>query len=432
MADTPLYLNNVTGLLDVDSMVQGILQPKLKTLNKLQQDKATLQIKNTAIANLLGAIKSAQSSIDSLNVENLFKNKSVVVDDSSILSASATKDTPNVSLNLTVLQLSQTETRISTQGVESLSSSIEATTFNLKYYTSNTDYQTFTINFGGGNLQNLVDTINQSQDKVTASVFYDGTSYKLMLAEKSPEASTKETQDQDTVIQIEGNFPAVLGGLTTLQEAKNTKIQIGTNTIESPGATVNNLLPGLTVNVKKTGSTSITIKDDYSQVSSELSKVLDNLNSVLSLIKSNTDKGQLFQGNAMLTQVKTQFLNNFKPLIKLGIINVNDEGNFSINTSTLNSLLEKNPDQVKQAIYEFKNNFSKTLTNLNSAFNIFQNRQNLQIELIDKKISSLQEAIAKEESRLRLAFSKIEALLYRNDQLKAKLQSFATPLSESK
>ncbi|HCP09132.1 MAG TPA: hypothetical protein DIT22_00290, partial [Thermodesulfobacterium commune] len=79
MADTPLYLNNVTGLLDVDSMVQGILQPKLKTLNKLQQDKATLQIKNTAIANLLGAIKSAQSSIDSLNVENLFKNKSVVV-----------------------------------------------------------------------------------------------------------------------------------------------------------------------------------------------------------------------------------------------------------------------------------------------------------------------------------------------------------------
>ncbi|HBT03432.1 MAG TPA: hypothetical protein DEA54_01305, partial [Thermodesulfobacterium commune] len=235
-----------------------------------------------------------------------------------------------------------------------------------------------------------------------------------------------------TVIQIEGNFPAVLGGLTTLQEAKNTKIQIGTNTIESPGATVNNLLPGLTVNVKKTGSTSITIKDDYSQVSSELSKVLDNLNSVLSLIKSNTDKGQLFQGNAMLTQVKTQFLNNFKPLIKLGIINVNDEGNFSINTSTLNSLLEKNPDQVKQAIYEFKNNFSKTLTNLNSAFNIFQNRQNLQIELIDKKISSLQEAIAKEESRLRLAFSKIEALLYRNDQLKAKLQSFATPLSESK
>ncbi|HCP09133.1 MAG TPA: hypothetical protein DIT22_00295, partial [Thermodesulfobacterium commune] len=324
------------------------------------------------------------------------------------------------------------ETRISTQGVESLSSSIEATTFNLKYYTSNTDYQTFTINFGGGNLQNLVDTINQSQDKVTASVFYDGTSYKLMLAEKSPEASTKETQDQDTVIQIEGNFPAVLGGLTTLQEAKNTKIQIGTNTIESPGATVNNLLPGLTVNVKKTGSTSITIKDDYSQVSSELSKVLDNLNSVLSLIKSNTDKGQLFQGNAMLTQVKTQFLNNFKPLIKLGIINVNDEGNFSINTSTLNSLLEKNPDQVKQAIYEFKNNFSKTLTNLNSAFNIFQNRQNLQIELIDKKISSLQEAIAKEESRLRLAFSKIEALLYRNDQLKAKLQSFATPLSESK
>ena len=125
-------------------------------------------------------------------------------------------------------------------------------------------------------------------------------------------------------------------------------------------------------------------------------------------------------------------LNNFKPLIKLGIINVNDEGNFSINTSTLNSLLEKNPDQVKQAIYEFKNNFSKTLTNLNSAFNIFQNRQNLQIELIDKKISSLQEAIAKEESRLRLAFSKIEALLYRNDQLKAKLQSFATPLSESK
>ncbi|QER41852.1 flagellar filament capping protein FliD [Thermodesulfobacterium sp. TA1] len=431
MAETPLYLNNVTGMLDIDSMVQGILQPKLKKFAKLQQDKASLQLKNTAIENLLGAIKSAQASIDSLNVEDLFKGKTATVGDSSILSASATKETPNVSLNITVSQLAQTETRVSTQGVNSLSSSIEATNFTLKYYTSNTDYLSFNINFSGGNLQNLVDAINQAQDKVTASIFFDGTSYKLMLAEKNANSSTKETQDTDAVIQIE-NLPSTLGDLVTMQEAKNTKIQLGTNTIESPDNTLTNLLPGLTLNIKKTGSTSINIKDDYSAVSSNLSKVLENLNSVINLIKSNTDKNQLFQGNVMFTQVKTQFLSNLQPLIKLGIINAADDGTFSLNTSTLNSLLSSNPDQVKQAIYEFKNNFSKTLTNLNSTFNAYQSRQNLQIELIDKKISSLQESIAKEENRLRLTFSKIEALMYQNDQLKYRIQSFATPISESK
>ncbi|NPA39651.1 MAG: flagellar filament capping protein FliD [Thermodesulfobacteria bacterium] len=424
------YISNLTGTLDIDSMVQGLLQPKLQNVKRLQTEKAKLEAVASSISNLLGALKDAQSEIDGWDIDSLFSGKKVDVADDSILTATASKDTPDVSLTLTVDSLAQTEVRVSSNGVTDLNDTIPAATFTLTYWTSDTDSLSYTINFGGGTLQDLVDAINSAQDKVEASIFYDGTSYKLMLSEKDPGASTKETTDTSAVIEVDSNFP--LGTLDTLQNATNAKLEVGTSgtIVTSPTNTFENVITGLNVTVSQTGSTTVTIEEDYSQATDTVKDFLDKINGVIDLINKSTGKGKLFQGNVMVTQLKTQFFSLMQPLIKLGVINLDENGKYSLNESAFLNQIENNPDEVKLALSQIQTNFKSVLDQLVSSFEAYKEAQDRQIRNIDNRIKEMQEALKKEEIRLRIQFAKIEDLMYQNDQLRQKLQNFAVPLSQ--
>lgn len=430
MAD--VHMSNITGLLDIDSIVQGLLQAKARDIQKLQNKRATLQAQASSLSNLLGALNELNNFIGTINVSNLFKGKKVTVGDSNILSATAQSDTPNLNIrDLTVSKLSQEEIRVSQGGVNDLNSTLSATTFTLRYWTSNTTYEEKEINFSGGTLKDLVNAINSAQDKIEASILFDGTSYKLMLSEKDVANSTKETTIDSSVIEISsGNLPTQLGSLETLQNAQNAEIKIGSNTFTSPSNTFNNIISGLTLTVYKEGSTYLSVKDDYSQVSSNLSSLVEKINSLIDLINSQTAKRGIFQGNAVVTQIKPQIFSLMKPLINLGIINLDDNGKYSLNTDTLNTLIKENPNTLQSAINQVKSNFSSALEDLISVINSYKSIQDRQIESINQKINTLQGALKKEEEKLRLEFSKIETLMYNNEQLRRKLESLAKPISE--
>ncbi|RKX59441.1 MAG: hypothetical protein DRP29_04575 [Thermodesulfobacteriota bacterium] len=434
MAD--LYMSNITGLLDIDSIVQGLLQSKIQQIEKLNNEKALLQGKASSISNLLGALNDLQDFIDSLNITNLFTAKTAIVSDSSILNATVSSDAPNITLNITVNQLSQAEIRISTAGVSDLDTAISASTFTITYWTSDSTYETYTIDFSGGTLQDLVDAINEAQDKIEASIYYDGTSYKLMLSEKDVANSTKETTDSSTVIEVD-TLPTELidsvGGvpLETLQYAQNAEIQIGSGSVvTSADNTFENLVTGLNITVLEIGNASVSIEDDYSQVNEALGDLLENINSVIDLVNSVTEQGGIFQGNAIITQLKPQFFRLMEPLIDLGIINISEEGKYSLNTEAFDNIIEENKDELMEAFSQVKENFSSALTGIICTFEVYKQTQDREIEYIDEKIEDLQINLAKEEERLRLEFSKIEALMYQNEQLRINLENLIVPISE--
>jgi len=432
MAD--IYMNNVTGLLDIDSMIQGLLQSKTQDIQDLQNEVATLQAQASSLSNLLSALNDVNDFIENLNVSNLFTTKTVTVGDESILSATAESDTPNLTIrDINVSKLSQEEIRTSSTGVTNLDSAIDSATFTLRYWTSDTTYEETEINFSGGTLEDLVDIINSSQDKIEASILFDGTYYKLMLSEKSVSDSTKETATDSAVIEISsGSLPTQLGVLETLQSAQNAEIQIGSSgtTFTSASNTFENIVSGLTITVYQTGTTYLTVENDYSQVSSNLSDFLEKINNVIDLINSTTSQGGLFQGNAVITQIKTQIFSQMEPLTNLGIINIDDNGKYSLDSETLNNLIENDLETLQSAITQIKTNFTSVLEDLTDTLNVYKSIQDQQIQRINEKIEELQESLIKEEERLRLEFSKIEALMYQNEQLRLRLEDFVTTLSE--
>jgi len=435
MAD--FYLNNVTGLLDIDAFVKSLTLYKQKELNKIAQDKALLQAKASSLSNLLSSIKDLQNFNDTIKVDDLFKGKKVTLSDSSSLSATVSDTAPNVTIKVKVTALAQGEMRASTEGVSSLSQDLSSSSFTLRYYTSDTTFQETSINFSGGTLQDLVNLINSSQDKVVASVYFDGSNYKLMLAEKDVGASKKETVTGPVIEISSGGLPSELGTLSTLQEAKNARLKIASDTgpeITSATNTFENIIPGLNLTAKNLtlDFVTINISDSYDKVSKTLSDLLGKINDTLSLVNELTGKGALFQGNSTLTQLKTTLFNLTRPLQNLGLINISEEGKYIFNSEAFNNLVARGKiANIKEALSKTKESLSSYLEGLVKTFQVYQNIQNKAIEALNKKSEELQLALAEEEEKLRLTFSKIETLMYQNETLKTRLENFVNSFSEA-
>ncbi|MFZ8831876.1 MAG: flagellar filament capping protein FliD [Thermodesulfobacteriaceae bacterium] len=433
MADQ-LYLSNVTGLLDVEAFVKSLTLAKQKSLQKIAKDKALHQAKASSISNLISGIKDLKDFVSSLNVDKPFQGKSVSVSDSSVISAQASAIIPNLTLNVKVKQLSQAEMRLSTGGVSSLEDTLSSATFTLRYYPSDSAYEETTINFSGGKLNQLVEVINSSQNRVQASVFFDGSSYKLLLSEKDVGASTKESAGGPVIDIASGSLPSPLGSLTTIQEAKNAQLELPSgSTLISPTNTFKNVLPGLTITAQKTSTdyVSLTINDDLSGGKKAISDLLNKINGVLDLLKPMTEKGGLFQGNSALVQIKASLFRLTRPLQELGLINIGNDGKYSLRSEAYDQLVSQGKvEEVKKALASVKEGLSNYLEGLAKTLTAYKNVEDQAISRLDKRAEELRASLSKEEKKLRLIFSKIEALMNQNEALKIRLEFFVKGLSE--
>lgn len=85
MAD--LNISSVTGLLDVEAIVKNLTLSKQREIQKLSQERALLQAKAASLSNLQSSLRDIKSFLEGLNVDNLFKGKTAVVSDPSVLGA---------------------------------------------------------------------------------------------------------------------------------------------------------------------------------------------------------------------------------------------------------------------------------------------------------------------------------------------------------
>ncbi|MFN3567641.1 MAG: flagellar filament capping protein FliD [Caldimicrobium sp.] len=438
MAD--FYTSNVTGLLDVDAIVKSLTLVKQKQIQKIAQEKALLQAKASSVANLLSGVKELEDFINNLKVDDLFKGKSASVSDPSIITAEVTDKAPNINLSLKVLNLSQGEIRITSSGVNDLNTPLSPANFTLKYWTDNQNSVETTINFSGGTIEDLVKTINQAQDKISASVYFDGNAYRLMLAEKDVGASSKETDvaNNSYVIEISsGSLPSELGSLdTTLQNAQNAKIKIGSDTgpeVTSPTNTFKDLVSGLKITALKPSESfvQVNITQSYTQVKQALGVFFNKINGVIDLVKELTKKGGLFQGNQSITQISERLFSLTKPLQDLGLVSINDR-KYSLNSSSLDALIQNGDlDKIKDSLRKTHKNFQTYLEGLTKTLQNYQKTQDNKINALDLKAQELQKSLIKEEEKLRLTFSKIEALMAKNENLKTRLENFVVSLSEA-
>jgi flagellar hook-associated protein 2 len=432
-----LFLTGITGTgFDAGAIVEQIMRLKALPLQRLQQEKAQLQAKLTSLGNLSGAIGELLSLFEGLEVEELFSGKRAEVSDPDIISVSVTGDAPNIEFSVTVNKLAQGEIRVSSGGVGDLSATFSSSGTLTISYNTGTATETFSVDYSAGQtLEDLVNAINSAQSRVRASIYYDGTSYRLMLSETDPGASTVETDAANGVYVIEATgLPSELGaGLETLQNAQNAEIVIGSGSpITSPSNTFENVITGVTITVKALGSSTVTVEEDYSGVSEFLRDFAERYNALVELVDSLT-RGEeaLFAGENLITGVKFGSANRLDPLIEIGVIDYDGEtGKISVNTTRLNELLSSEPERVREALSELKSLFTSFLEVQRDTFRSFENSFSDRIERIETRISQLAQRLAQEEIILRREYARLEAFIAQAEQLRERLRQFITTLSE--
>lgn len=432
-----IYFNNLSGKFDWGSIIDQIIKIKSLPIQRLSKEAQQIQAKQSATQKLLDAVKGLSKVFENLTVDNLFKGKRAESSDSSVLTATASENTPNVALNVDVLKLAQKEALATTFGVNDINDTISWDSFTLGYNLGNYQYEYFTVDAGSGKLQDLVNAINEKAgSRIVASIFYDGTSYKLMLSEKDEKTSSFETTTDGSTVYTTIFYatPFVINGqqagAIVLQNAQNAQIRIGNTTITSTSNTFENLITGLNVEVKKVGSATIRVSDDYSKVVDFFNNFVKNYNAVISQINQLTAKDAIFQGDYSIVGIKTELSRMLDDLFAYDLVSIKEDGTLEANTSNINSLASSNPQKLREIISRLKDTMGPYVLGTSIALQNFTNDYQSRLDQINTMAQKLGEQLVKEEQRLRQEYAKVEAFINRSQEIMARLQSFIVSLSE--
>ncbi|AHE96734.1 hypothetical protein THERU_00730 [Thermocrinis ruber] len=433
-----IYFSNLTGKLDWGYIVDQLLRLKSLPLERMANEANQLKAKQESLSKLANSIDAFNNLFSNLSVDDFFKSKSANSSNTNVLTATATAETPNVTLNLSVIQLSSKEVRLSKGGVSDLGSNISWSAFTITYKKGPNpeDVETFTVEGGSGTLKDLVDKINKSaESKIIASVFYDGSQYKLMLSEKGEALSTVET-DANAGTYVISTSGLVINGQsdlddTPLQQAKNAKVQVGTTIVQSPTNRIENLLPGLTLELKATGDATVSIVDDYSRVRNFFADFVAKYNAVIKQVNEMTDKDKgLFQGDQIITGVKNSLAGMLDPLFKYGIVSYNEDGTLTFNSSAIDELANKDPQELRRLVETVKTNYGSYLERARIDFQSFISDYQSRIDRLTQNMAKFREQLLQEEQRLKLEFSKVEMFMNQAQETMDRIKNFIVSLSE--
>lgn len=391
--------------IDVNSIITKLMTVEQKPLDNLKTKEASYQAKLTAFGTLKGAFSSVETAVTSLNSGLLFKAMTATSSDASVLSASANTAAQAGSYSLDVKALAQGESIATNTSFSSLTSDIATADGQIHIELGTTSGTTFTPNSGTtpisinisaatSSLSDIRDAINKSNAGVTARIVDVGggtSNYKLVLTSNSTganqsmrittwdSAGTTQQTDNSGLAQLSFD-PAKASGAgnefqvtTTAQDAhvkfNNLDTYRSTNTFSD-------LITGVTVTLKDSGPTTLTLAKDTSGVKNAIDSFVKAYNTAaqqvrkLSSYDATTKKGEVLAGDAgarSLQDMLTQMLNfsvptqssNVKTLTDVGVT-VQRDGTLLFDSAKLDSALSSDATAVSQL---FAGVYDQTKTN---------------------------------------------------------------------
>lgn len=284
-------------------------------------------------------------------------------------------------------------------------------------------------------LEGAARAINAANVGVRASVIKDGDGpkpYKLLLSaggngeKKNISYPRLYFLDGDQDIYFEGS-----------KEAQNGLIKVDGMEIEITDTTLNDLIPGVTLELKQAApgrQVSLTVKEDAEAVRGRISEFVESANKVLSFIQQQnalsekSDTTSTLGGDSILRTIESRLRTLIQnpimgvegPITRLSQLGVqfNRNGTLDFSQDVFDKQLKQDPAAVKNfftgdgATTGFVQRLRETVgTFLDGGFGVIANRKRgLQenIRQIDSRIESKERALANREVQLRKKFAAME------------------------
>lgn len=377
------------GALDVGSIVSQLMaverEPLIAMQNNVTQDQAEISDLGT-ITSQMAALKTAAAALSTDPTSSSLYANQATSSNASVLSATADSTAASGTYSLTVSQLAQAQQLVSAGQTSATTSIGDGTSTTITFdfgtisggtltdgtysganFTSNgSGTQSIVIDSSNNTLQGIRDAINAANMGVTASIINDGsgTPYRLVLASNSSGAanSIKITTDgaNAAVDNLLSNDPAGTQNMSETVSAQNALFTLNGIQITKPSNTVTDALSGVTLNLTDTTTSPIklTVSHDTSAVSTAITNFVNAYNTLWTTLRTDASysSGSSLAGNPLLLSLQSQMRNMGDSIISGGSGNVSQlfqigltfgqDGTLSIDSSTLNSMLSSNFNDV--------------------------------------------------------------------------------------
>jgi len=420
--------------LDVENIVTQLMRLERRPLDALVQRESEFRAELSAFGRLKSAISSFKSAMEDLGSLDKFQVFSTTSSDEDVLTASADSSAAQGVFAIDVDRLAQNHKLAGAQVSDS--TDIGGTAGDqLELEIGDGSSGTLTIDLSAGmTLEELRDTINESEDNpgITASVLnVGGGNQRLILTSQESGYDNRivatETFDAgSTALGLaEANQKPDGNPLDNLNQL-DASFEVDGFAVTASSNTVTSVIDGINLELKQTGSASISINRDTEAIKESMQGFVDAYNDVQELI-SSLGAGEL-SGDSVLRSLQGQLrgvlntapqaiTSNFSSLGELGVATERD-GTLSFDSSDFESALNTDFSGVAQLLANddqgFAFRFAALAENLLDDDGLIDSREdglNDQIRSLENRQLSLEDRLELKEQAMRSQFASLDSLL---------------------
>jgi flagellar hook-associated protein 2 len=368
--------------IDIKTIVEGLVAAERQPQEfQFTKQETSLQAKLSSFGIFKSGLSDFRASLAGLRDSGKFLALKATSSDSSVISASAGNNADVGKFSLESKQLAQAHGLASagfseanaTVGTGTLTIKFGATTYDPDQdaytgFTQNADKATLTINLDASNntLTGMRDAINNAKAGVNASIVYDGSAYRLVLAsEDTGRANSMQIVVSDpSLANFEFNSSAT--NMTQTQVAQDAVLSINGLDITNTSNSFKNALKGVTLDLARAQpgqKINLDIAKSSSGVVDALEGFIKSYNELntnvkqLSSYDATTKTGSALLGDATLRTAMSQVRSilggvvdglqgsSFKNLIDLGL-KTDADGSLKLDKTKLNAALSSDPEGV--------------------------------------------------------------------------------------
>jgi flagellar hook-associated protein 2 len=292
-------INLTTSVLDVGSIVDGLINVDAAPMRKLQSQVTTLQSKVTAYQTLNTKLSALSDKVNTLLFggteapllqpysfadrlsDSIFASCNATSSNEDIISATASNATIGGSYSITIGSLAQANSMVSS-GFASATTAA-AGTGTITIATGSADPVTITIDGTNNTLNGVRDAINNANAGVTATIVNDGSAspYKLLLR-----ANNTGTANSFTVANNLTGGQAL--NLLQTQAARDAQFSVNGLSVTKSTNTVSDVISGVTFTLKQTTAdpVSLTVDKNRDAIVGAFKEFVSAYNAVSSFINS--------------------------------------------------------------------------------------------------------------------------------------------------
>jgi flagellar hook-associated protein 2 len=449
--------------LDTQALIDATINSTRQTRVKPNQDRVNeLEGSNIALEDLTKKLTTLQDAlIPFTTLQGGGVSKIGTSSKESVVSATATTSASNGSYSITVNSLASNHTYSFDQTYASTTDALQS---DLTGSESEADRTvTFTIGSGAGQetvsivvpdgsytAQNFIDAFNSNSSKGRASLVNIGTasspSYKVVIG------SLYEGIDKGAIAR--SNLGASLTNLTAFSEstAADSSITItGIGTIARSTNNISDIIPGVTLSLSSTGTSTIKISEDAPATTTKVQQFVDAYNDLVGFLAENNkvteeqrgretinvfsplsssrlDDNVLFALRSKVSESVASGGISVRVLADLGITTQRD-GTLKLDSSKLQEAIASEVTSVSSVLSVFADATATTsgiinqFTKFNGLLDLSINANKTTIDDLNQRIADAEAQIDRQTEQLRAKYARLESLMGKLQNQQASLTS---------